>query len=305
MKNNMNELMKIIITKELDGMMIKEILYDHYSFSRKSLSKIKNANGIILNGEPVYVSVRVSQNDSLQIFVPIETSDDIIPQPIPIDIQYEDDDVIVINKQAGVVVHPTRNHYLGTIANGLMYYWQQKGEMYRFRPVHRLDKDTTGLFVVAKNQYAHHKLALQLQDRTLKRIYRAIVHGFMSEEKGVIDAPIMKDPEHGVKRIIIPQDHPEGKRAITYYKVIERFNNYSLVELQLATGRTHQIRIHMSWNGHPLLGDDLYGGKIEQMERQALHAYQIEFFHPTTNQFLSFVSPYPADMQTYLFQLLN
>lgn len=299
----MNELIKIFVSSNLNGLMIKEILFDHYRFSRKSLSTIKNYNGIYLNGEAVYVSVRVKEGDLLQIFVPEETSTDILPQPIPIDIQYEDQDIVIINKPVGIVVHPTRSHYLGTIANGLMYYWQSQGKQFRFRPVHRLDKDTSGLFIVAKNQYAHHKLAVQIQDNSLKRIYHAIVHGKVAKQSGVINVPILKDPNHAVKRIIPLEDHPEAKTAITYYKIVEELSNYTLIELQLATGRTHQIRVHMSWLQHPLVGDDLYGGElVEGMDRQALHALKLEFYHPITNELLSFKAPIPTDMTNFLTQ---
>ncbi|WP_176717288.1 RluA family pseudouridine synthase [Vulcanibacillus modesticaldus] len=297
----MNELLKIKIAKDFDGLMIKEILYDHYHFSRKSLAKIKNNKGIFLNGVHVYVTMRVKEGDTLQILVPEETSTDIIPQPIPINIVYEDLDIVVINKPPNIVVHPTKNHFLGTIANGLMYYWQTKGKQYRFRPVHRLDKDTSGLFVVAKNQYSHHKLALQLQTRNLKRIYHAIVHGTVAKEADIIDAPILKDPDHAVKRIVVPKILKEGKPAITFYKTIKRSKDFSLVELELATGRTHQIRVHMSHINHPLVGDDLYGGqKIAGMNRQALHAIKLQFNHPISERFLSFSVPYPEDMQQFI-----
>lgn len=296
----MNELLSIRITNEYDEMMIKEILFDHFDFSRKSLSKIKNAKGIYLNGVHVYVTVRVKEGDLLEIMVPEETSEEILPQKVPVDIIYEDEDIVVINKQPDVVVHPTRNHYLGTIANGLMYYWQEKGLKHRFRPVNRLDKDTSGLFIVAKNQYSHHKLALQLQDRTLQRTYHAIVHGILDNKKGTVNAPIMKDPEHSMRRIVI-FDSSEAKEAITNYRVIKECNNYSLVELKLMTGRTHQIRVHMSWLGYPLVGDDLYGGTNHPLiNRQALHAIELSFNHPITGESLNFRTPYPNDMVAFL-----
>ncbi|TCS83495.1 RluA family pseudouridine synthase [Tepidibacillus fermentans] len=302
----MNPLIQVSIPMEWDGLMIKEILFNHYQFSRKSLSKVKNTKGIYLNGEPVYVTVRVHRGDLLQIYVPIETSEFIPPEPVDFEIVYEDQDIVVVNKPAGIVVHPTKSHPNRTLANGLVYYWKAKGERFRFRPVHRLDRDTSGLLVIAKNQYAHHKLALQLQDRTLKRTYRAIVHGYVAEDKGIIDAPIMKDPEHALRRIVVTDLHPETKPAITYYKVIERFSDATLIELQLATGRTHQIRVHMSYIGHPLVGDELYGGEIGEngMQRQALHAIELEFHHPTTEKSLHYHAPLPLDMQSFLFQHL-
>ncbi|WP_339059975.1 RluA family pseudouridine synthase [Tepidibacillus marianensis] len=302
----MNSLIKVSIPLEWDGLMIKSILMNHYQFSRKSLSKVKNTNGIYLNGDPVYATVRARRGDFLQIFVPVETSEFILPEPIPFDVVYEDMDIIVVNKPAGIVVHPTKSHQNKTLANGLVYYWNSKVEQFRFRPVHRLDQNTSGLLVIAKNQYSHHKLALQLNDRTLKRTYRAIVHGYVTEEKGVVDAPIMKDPNHALRRMVTTDLLPAAKSAVTYYKTIERFSDSSLLELQLATGRTHQIRVHMSWLGYPLIGDELYGGIANDngMNRQALHAIQLEFTHPTKNECLQFQTPLPLDMQSFLFQHL-
>ena len=299
----MNELLKIYVNKEISGLMIKEILYDHFNFSRKSLTKVKNAKGIYLNGEPVYVTQRAYEGDMIQIYVLEETSEFIEPQSIPLDIVYEDQDIVVVNKPSGIVVHPTKSHPDGTLANGLLYYWQMKGQSFRFRPVHRLDKDTSGLLVIAKNQYAHHKLALQLFDRSLKRIYRAIVHGYVNEEKGIIDGPIIKDPDHATRRMVEIRPDSEAKTAITFYRTVERFSDSSLVELQLETGRTHQIRVHMSWIGHPLIGDELYGGKTGNgyLNRQALHAYQLNFYHPISNELLSFNAPLPEDMQSFLY----
>jgi len=299
----MNELLKIIIPSHYDGLMIKEILYDQYEFSRKSLAKIKNNEGVYLNGTPVFVTVRVKKDDLLQIFIQEESSADILPQPIPIEIIYEDEDIAVINKPPNIVVHPTRSHYLGTIANGLVYYWNQQGKSYRFRPVNRLDKDTSGLFIVAKNQYSHHKLALQIHNKTLKRKYHAIVHGVVENNQSVINVPILKDPDHSVKRLI-DFNSLSAKQAITHYQVIQRYQEYTLLELHLETGRTHQIRVHMSYLKHPLVGDDLYGGNNARLlSRQALHAIQLEFLHPITNKELLFYSPYPNDISNFLASL--
>lgn len=299
----MIELLKIIIPSHYNGLMIKEILYDQYNFSRKSLAKIKNNKGVYLNGVSTFVTVRVKKDDLLQIYVPEESSDDILPQLIPIEIIYEDEDIAVINKPPNIVVHPTRNHYLGTIANGLSYYWRQQGKSYRFRPVNRLDKDTSGLFIVAKNQYSHHKLALQIHDKTLKRTYHAIVHGIVEHNFGEIKAPIIKDPDHSTRRLV-DFNNQNAKQATTYYRVIQRYREYTLLELQLATGRTHQIRVHMSYLNHPLVGDTLYGGNNEGLlNRQALHAIQIDFLHPITNKELSFTSPYPNDINQFLASL--
>ncbi len=295
----MKELIKISIPEAYDNLMIKEILYDHLDFSRKSLSKIKNNHGIFLNGQDVYVTVKVKTGDVLQLFIPEESSEEILPQPIPIHIVYEDEDIVVIDKQAHIVVHPTRSHYLGTIANGLIYYWQSRGEKYRFRPVNRLDKDTSGLFIVAKNQYAHHKLALQIRENQLTRTYHAIVHGIIIKDNGAIEAPILKDPHHATKRIVV--NDVDAKTATTFYHVLKRSKQFSLVQLQLGTGRTHQIRVHMSYINHPLVGDELYGGKATYvMKRQALHAFELNFYHPVTGKMLKFKALYPKDMNEFI-----
>ncbi len=305
MKQQLLLLLKIEILAEWDNLLIKEILLDHLSFSRKSLARIKNDGDIQLNGISYYVTMRVEKGNILEIYVPKEMSEDIMPQCIPLDIFYEDADIMVINKPANIVIHPTRNHYLGTIANGLMYYWQAKGEKYRFRPVNRLDKDTSGLFIVAKNQHAHHKLALQLNNKQLQRKYHAIVHGSLMEKSGFIDAPILKDPNHGIKRII-DFNNVEAKSALTYFEVLKTNNNYSLIELKLVTGRTHQIRVHLSWLGHPLVGDDLYGGGLDtSIKRQALHAKNIEFIHPLTGELLKFNAEYPSDMEIFINNLFT
>ena len=240
----MIELLKIIIDKKFDNFMIKELLYDHYDFSRKSLSKIKKNNGIYLNEQPAFVTVRVKEGDLLQVFISEETSENILPEPIPLNIVHEDNDIVILNKPPNIVVHPTRSHYTGTIANGLVYYWASSGKQFRFRPVNRLDKDTSGLFIVAKNQYAHHKLALQMKKNTLKRTYHAVVHKKMQDDKGEIKTLLIKDPNHPLKRIVVDQTYLNAKKAITYFKVMERFQEYTLVELLLGTGRTHQIRVH-------------------------------------------------------------
>ena len=308
----MRLLAEIKILPEWDGLMIKEVLYDHLNFSRKSLTKIKNEGDIQLNGISLYVTRRAATGDVLTLYVPEEDSENVPPEPVPVDIIYEDDDLVIINKQPGVVVHPTRNYPSGTIANGMQYYWQTKGQRFRFRPVNRLDRDTSGLFIVAKNQYTHHRLALQLENSQLKRIYHGIVHGKLPAAEGLINAPLIRDPEHSVRRLVDFND-AAAKSALTRYRVLRESTDFSLAELELLTGRTHQLRAHLAWLGAPLVGDDMYGGwsvcadcaHVEPahvdcahaydiaIQRQALHAWEIAFarFH--------FHAPYPDDLARF------
>lgn len=304
---NLRLLCEIKILPEWDNLMIKELLYDYLNFSRKSLTKIKNEGDIQLNGISLYVTRRVVAGDILRLYVPKELSETIPPEPIPVEIIYEDDDIAIINKQPGLVVHPTRNYPSGTIANGLQYYWQTKGECFRFRPVNRLDRDTSGLFIVAKNQYSHHRLAQQLDNGQLKRIYHGIVHGKLPASEGMINAPLVRDTNHSVRRIV-DFNNKSAKRALTRYRVLDANADFSLVELELLTGRTHQLRAHLAWLGAPLVGDDLYGGWIidaAAIQRQALHAWEIAFAHPrvaATNAAearLHFHAPYPPDLARF------
>jgi 23S rRNA pseudouridine1911/1915/1917 synthase len=324
----MKLLVEIKIKPEWDGLMIKEVLYDQLAFSRKGLTTIKNEGDIRLNDISLYVTRRVRTGDTLAIYVPAEHSEEVPPEPIPVDIVYEDADIAIINKPAGIVVHPTRNYPTGTIANGLQHYWLSKGERYRFRPVNRLDRDTSGLFIVAKNQYSHHVLALQLASGELKRNYHGIVHGSLPNKAGLIDAPLIRDPNHSVRRLVDFADSA-GLPARTRYRVLRESAGFSLVELELLTGRTHQLRAHLAWLGAPLVGDDLYGGykvagvdmggagdaghraggaaigDIIAQERQALHAWEIAFAHPTgaarsAEARLRFQAPYPDDLARFI-----
>ena len=337
---------EIKVKSEWDGLMIKEVLYDQLAFSRKGLATIKNEGDIRLNDISLYVTRRVQAGDTLAIYVPAEHSEEVPPEAIPVDIVYEDADIAIINKPAGIVVHPTRNYPSGTIANGLQHYWLNKGERYRFRPVNRLDLDTSGLVIVAKNQYSHHVLALQLASGELKRNYQAVVHGSLPKSEGLIDAPLIRDPNHSVRRLVDFADRA-GLPAQTRYRVLRESAGFSIVELELLTGRTHQLRAHLAWLGAPLVGDDLYGGVkvagvdwggggdggacepgeaglhaadageagwltggaaagvVSAQERQALHAWEIAFAHPTgaarsAEARLSFQAPYPPDLARFI-----
>ncbi|MBL0387959.1 RluA family pseudouridine synthase [Tumebacillus sp. ITR2] len=309
-----DELARLEIGEDLTGKMVKEVLRDELEMSRKLIRKLVEGRGVLLNGEHVWLTWRLKAGDVLNLVLPAEESEDILPEPIPFTNVYEDDDVLVIDKAAGLIVHPTTGHWTGTLANGVVYDWKQRGVSARFRPVHRIDQHTSGLIVVAKNHYAHKLLGEQMKERTIERVYEAIIHGVMEEARGLVDAPIARsDEDRRVRKV-----RKDGQEARTAYRVLERYPFSSAgpeefivvpggqikpggtkVELKLFTGRTHQIRVHMKHLGHPLFGDAMYyeGDDAAWIERQALHAKVLGFEHPRTKEWLRFESPLPADME--------
>lgn len=265
--------------------------------SKRLLRKIVGEQGVLVNGQPAYITSRVKNGDLLKLVLYPESSETILPEPIPFTAVYEDDELLVVDKPAGIVVHPTTSHYTGSLANGIVHHWQQQGEIASFRPIHRIDKQTSGLLVVGKNHFISQQLSTQLKNKQFKREYLAIANGVPSRAALTIDAPIMKREDHPVQRIV----SAGGQRAVTHLQVLERFPKASLLKLQLDTGRTHQIRVHLKHVGHPLIGDDLYGnGGEEGIHRQALHAAVLGFIHPRTGQWLEWESPMPADMRLLL-----
>jgi len=291
------------------------------NISRSRIQTAAKAGQILVNEKPVKSNYRVKPHDVIQVMVsslPEEIS--IEPEDIPLEIIYEDNDLLVINKQPGLVVHPGAGNKNGTLVNGLMYYYDNlptSGDITRGGLVHRLDKDTTGLMVVAKTQIALTKLAKQFFDRTIKRRYMALAWGDFDEDEGTIEGNIGRHPRNRFKRAVFP-DGDEGKVAITHYKVLERFGYVTLLECRLETGRTHQIRVHMEYLNHPLFHDVTYGGdrivkgtvytKYKQfvdncfaiMPRQALHAYILGFVHPTSGEFMEFEQAAPSDFSDLL-----
>ena len=284
------------ITIEDEGKTMKEFLRKKKGISRKLLVRMKQEKSIYLNGQFTYLDHLLRAGDTITFVMPEEESENIVPQNIAIDIDYEDEDVMVLNKPFNQCVHPTLLHPDETLANGVVYYWQEQGFKRKFRAVNRLDKDTSGLLIVAKNQFAHQQLAIVQRKHQIKRTYEAVVHGQVQQEKGTISAPIARKSESLVEREV----RDDGQEAVTHYKVLRRFGQASYVQLQLETGRTHQIRVHMSYLGHPLMGDDLYGGSRTLIGRQALHARFISFPHPRTGIMMSFESRLPEDIELLL-----
>ncbi len=271
-----------------------------------SRSQISNwiTDGIIkVNGEDIKAKYKVKAGDVIEVDVPDPESLEVIPENLDLEIIYEDKDVLVVNKPKGMVVHPAPGHLTGTLVNGLMHHCQDlSGINGILRPgiVHRIDKDTSGLLMVAKNDHAHHSLVEQLVNKTVTRKYTALVHGHIAHDKGTIDAPIGRDSKDRQKQAVVDN----GKHAVTHFSVMERLGNYTLVECRLETGRTHQIRVHMNYIGYPLVGDPKYGPKKTiDFGGQVLHAGVLGFVHPTTEEYLEFEVPLPADYSALLEEL--
>ena len=274
---------------------LSEELEDH---SRSFLQKLIKEGLVTVDGKPVKANYRLSagQQVSVQVREPEEVN--IEPQEMPLDILYEDGDVCIVNKPKGMVVHPAAGHYRDTLVNGIMYHCQDSlsGINGSLRPgiVHRIDKDTTGALIICKNDKAHSCIAEQLKEHSITRRYRAIIIGNLSEDEGTVDAPIGRHPTQRKKMAV---NRNNGKRAVTHYRVLERFRGYTYIECRLETGRTHQIRVHMASIGHPLLGDTVYGPAKQaypSLEGQTLHAMVIGFVHPTTGAYMEFEAPLPA-----------
>ncbi|AEI45307.1 RluA family pseudouridine synthase [Paenibacillus mucilaginosus] len=293
-----------IVPPEDEGLLLKTVLQNRMGLSRKLLSRLKlTEEGITVNGERRYISVKVQPGDRVAVRMEVEASDDILPQPMPLEILYEDDELLVLNKEAGRIVHPTHGHYTDTLANGVVHYWHEQGWSFRFRPIHRLDQETSGALAVAKNPYVHQQISEEMQTTGLKKEYLAFVHGQLETDEGTVDQPIDRDPEAPHIRIVTPS----GYRSVTHYRVERRFADATLVRLWLETGRTHQIRVHMRHLGHPLLGDKMYGPPEEEgvygLQRHALHACLLGLTHPVRREWMEFEAPLPEDLQHLLRQL--
>jgi 23S rRNA pseudouridine1911/1915/1917 synthase len=302
---------------------IDKFLFDKLEHvSRTKIQSAAQANCLLVNDNPVKANYKVKPGDTISVVLPHPPHEfELVPENIPIDIIYEDDDLLVVNKQAGMVVHPGHGNYTGTLVNALAYHLKDSGLFNKeeMRPglVHRIDKNTSGLLVIAKNEFALSHLAKQFYNKTTERKYTALVWGRFNEEKGTIEGNIGRNPKDRVKMYVFP-DGEDGKPAITHFRLIESFDYVSLIECKLETGRTHQIRVHMSYIGHPVFNDDWYGGdkilkgttfsKYRQfiqncfaaMPRHALHAKTLKFTHPKTGKEMFFESCLPNDMQSVL-----
>ena len=272
-------------------------------FSRSYIQKLMKDGHVYVNGKAVKANYKLAYDDMITVEIPDLVEPDIVPENIPLDILYEDDDILIVNKPTGMVVHPAAGHYSGTLVNALMYHCGESlsGINGVMRPgiVHRIDMDTTGSLLVCKNDQAHQKLAEQLKVHSIKRVYHAIVCGNLKEDSGTIDAPIGRHPVDRKKMSI---NYQNGREAVTHYQVLERFGDYTYISCRLETGRTHQIRVHMASIRHPLLGDNVYGPQKcpFKLQGQTLHAKILGITHPTTGEYMEFDAPLPEYFEDLL-----
>ena len=297
---------RVIVDKGQSLLRIDKYLVDRIEgASRNKIQLAIKADCVKVNDKTVKVNYRVKPGDLIQVFLTTEPREiEIIPQNIPIDIVYEDKDVIVVNKPAGMVVHPGYGNYTSTLLNALTYHFQQN-ESSEVKPllVHRIDKDTSGLLVVAKNDIAHKSLAEQIEQKTCKRTYIALLEGVLKQDQGEIETYIDRSKKDKTKMEV----SDSGRIAKTFYKVLQRYESYTLVEFNLHTGRTHQIRVHSKYIMHPVVGDDVYGYKKQKfnLKGQLLHAYKLKFVHPTTNKEMEFSCDIPEHFLKVLASIEN
>ena len=288
--------LSFIVPEELDGLRADKGISEFYEeLSRSRISRLIKSGDISINGSVTEVDTRLKTGDKINILLPENEIPDILPENIPLEILYEDEDLIVVNKPKGMVVHPANGHLSGTLVNALMFHCHDlSGINGSLRPgiVHRIDMDTTGALIVCKNDAAHIDIAKQLEEHSIKRLYRAIVRGGFKDDTGTIDAPIGRSTKDRKKMAV---NVPNSKRAVTHYRVLERLRDYSYIECRLETGRTHQIRVHMAYINHPVLGDEVYSSARPpfKTQGQTLHAYMSGFIHPRTKEYIEVIAPLP------------
>ena len=300
-KIRMESKLIIDVSDEETGERIDSFLSGKTDFTRTRIQQLIKDRNITVNGKPTKSSYKIEENDEIAIEVPEVETTEIKPENIKIDIVYEDSDIAVINKQAGLVVHPAHGHYSGTLVNAILYHIKDlSGINGEIRPgiVHRLDKDTSGLIVIAKNDKVHPALTEMFQEKKIRKTYLAILKGKLNKSEGKIVTQIGRD-KNDRKKMTVIDDAAKGKNAITNYRVISQNNLFTLVKVNIETGRTHQIRVHMRHLGYPILGDSVYGRKDNE-KRQMLHAYKLEFLHPVTGRQMEFTGEIPEDFQKAL-----
>ncbi|MCI8895582.1 MAG: RluA family pseudouridine synthase [Lachnospiraceae bacterium] len=299
--------MEFEVAMEYDGERLDKYLALIYQQqSRSFFQRLIKDQLVLVNGRPAKASYPVSGGDLLHVTVPKAQEVAILPEDIPLDILYEDEDVLVVNKPKGMVVHPSAGHYTGTLVNAILFHCQDSlsGINGEIRPgiVHRIDMDTTGALIVCKNDSAHTAIAEQIKAHSVTRRYRGIVNGYVKEESGSVEGPIGRHPTQRKKMAV---NHANGKHAVTHYRVLKHFQRHTYMEFELETGRTHQIRVHMASIGHPLLGDALYGSGRDpcQLQGQTLHAMVIGFLHPSSGEYMELEAPLPDYFQELLHRL--
>lgn len=299
-------------SERLSGMRLDAAIAEATELTRSAAAKLIESGAVRVGGSAVAKKYTVRAGDLISLALPEPEPSEALPEDIPLDVVYEDTDVIVINKPSGMVVHPAPGNYTGTLVNALLYRCRDSlsgvGGVLRPGIVHRIDKDTSGLLVVAKNDLAHTVLSAGMKEHAIEREYRALVKGGFSEDSGTVDLPIGRHPTDRKKMAVMKDGSHTAREAVTHYEVIERFGEVSYLKLRLETGRTHQIRVHMSHKGHPLLGDEVYGGGTTRFEKthpklfdgQALHAKKLSFEHPISKQRLTFECDLPENFEKML-----
>lgn len=284
---------------EEENLTLKEVLLDKLNFSVRSLSKMKRYKTVKVNNTYIRPADKINKGDLIEVRIE-EDMADFKPQDLKLSILYDDFDIIMVNKPPFMVVHPTKSHYENTIANGVTHYIMEKDEKVKVRFVNRLDMNTSGLVIVAKNPYAQFVLSSDMKEDKVEKMYIAVVKGVVKEDFGTINEPIYRPTDDSVKRIV----HEDGQPSVTHFEVIERLKDATVLKLKLETGRTHQIRVHLNHIGHGIIGDELYGYVDENLiKRQALHAYSLKFKQPRTRENLEFNAPLPKDMEELIEKL--
>lgn len=294
--------LSFIVDEETKDMQIKEYLKFNKKLSGRMIRLAAREGRISVNNKKVNLRYVLNSGDSIEILISRDESQNIEPEDINLDVVYEDEDIIVLNKQPGIVVHPTKSHPTGTIANGLANYYKEKGENCIVRLVSRLDMDTSGLLLLAKNQFAHMSLARDMNLDSFQKEYTAVIHGNLTQKVGTVNEPIYRPLHDSIKRIV----DERGQESITHYEVLNSYKNGDVVKLKLETGRTHQIRVHLTYLGHPIFGDSLYCNYNDDnyILRQALHASKLTFPHPRTRKLMKIEIDLPQDMKN-LIELLK
>lgn len=306
--SEVNSVISLGVEEKFIGTRIDKALTEMLSdYTRNYFQRLIDENSILVNNQPVKSNYKLKNDDNIEIHIPEPKELEVLPENIPLDIIYEDDDVLIVNKPKGMVVHPANGHPNGTLVNAIMYHCKDRLSEINgtIRPgiVHRIDMNTTGSLIICKNDVSHNDIAEQIAVHSINRIYVGIVKGILNEDEGTIKTNIGRSKIDRKKMAVLQEG---GKEAITHFKVLERLNNATYVQFKLETGRTHQIRVHMAYLGHPLLGDDVYGhiGKNPyKLQGQTLHAKSIGFIHPTTKQYVEFEAPIPEYFEKLLVKL--